>query len=231
MTAILQPANLHGHGGIVAGMTMRGFAPAGTETDELRRLAAQAAGFPAFAGVRQVHGGAVVRVDGPGIVPNHDGLVTDRADLLLTVVAADCALILLADREAGVIGACHSGWRGTVGHVAPATVEAMTELGARPPQTIAWIAPCISTEAFEVGEEVAAQFPPRAVRRRPDWPRPHVDLRVALLDQLRGSGLTDANLEADPGCPVLEAGRFYSYRVEGPAAGRMVGYIGRRSAS
>ena len=91
---------------------MRAFAPAGTETDELRRRATEAAGFEAFAGVRQVHGGEVIAVESPGVVPAHDGLVTNCADLLLTVVAADCALILLADPEAGVIGACHSGWRG-----------------------------------------------------------------------------------------------------------------------
>jgi copper oxidase (laccase) domain-containing protein len=107
----------------------------------------------------------------------------------------------------------------------------MAALGARPNRMLAWIAPCISTEAFEVGEEVAAQFPAHTVRRRPDWPRPHVDLRAALLDQLIESGLSGAHVETDPGCPVLEIDRFHSYRVEGSAAGRMVGYIGLRSAS
>jgi YfiH family protein len=212
-------------------MTLRAFAPAATPADDLRELTREALAFPAFAGVRQVHGGAVATVDGPGIVPHHDALVTGQADLLLTVVAADCALILLADAEAGVVGACHSGWRGTVAHIASATVEAMRALGSRPERTLAWIAPCISTEAFEVGEEVAAQFAPHAVQRRPEWPRPHVDLRAALLDQLRDAGLPADNVETDPGCPVLDTERFHSYRVEGPAAGRMVGYIGRRSAS
>src|SRR5687767_15891798 len=93
---------------------MRTFAPEGTDADELRRLAAQAAGFGELAGARQVHGASVATVRVPGIVPAHDGLVTDREGLLLTVVAADCALVLLADTVAGVVGACHSGWRGTV---------------------------------------------------------------------------------------------------------------------
>jgi YfiH family protein len=181
--------------------------------------------------VRQVHGAGVAVVEGPGIVPNHDALVTDRADLLLTVVAADCALILLADPAGGVIGACHSGWRGTVAGVLPATLDAMAVLGARAERVRAWVAPCISTEAFEVGEEVAAQFHPSAVQRRPEWPRPHVDLRAALVDQLLAAGLERAHVAADPGCPVRQIERFHSYRVEGPAAGRMVGYIGRRSAS
>jgi YfiH family protein len=212
-------------------MTLRAFAPASTEADELRRLAAVAAGFPGFAGVRQVHSAHVATVSGPGIVVDHDALVTDCADLLLTVVAADCALVLLADAEAGVVGACHSGWRGTVARIAPATVEAMVALGARPARTLAWVAPCISTDAFEVGEEVAEQFPSSTVHRRAEWPRPHVDLRAALSSQLREAGLTALNVESDPGCPVLEVDRFHSYRAEGPAAGRMVGYIGRRSAS
>lgn len=228
---IIAPDTLNALPGIVAGFTTRAFAAADTDTDEIRRRAAESVGFGAFAGGRQVHGDAVAVVRAGGIVPAHDALVTDVPDLLLTVVSADCALILLADAGAGVIGACHSGWRGTVSGIAGRTVEAMRSLGAAPAATYAWLGPCISAEAFEVGEEVADQFPMGAVVRRPDWPRPHVDLAAALVRQLVEAGLSEGHVEVDSACTALDTVRFYSYRAEGGTSGRMVGYIGRRSAS
>jgi YfiH family protein len=184
-----------------------------------------------MAGVRQVHGNDVAVVRTPGIVSDHDALVSDVPDLLLTVVAADCALILLADATAGVIGACHSGWRGTVGAILPRTLGAMTDLGADPARVNAWIGPCISAESFEVGEEVAARFAAAAVVRRAEWPRPHIDLRSALLDQLGGAGVSAEQVEVDDRCPALDTSEFYSYRAENGTRGRMIGYIGRRGAS
>jgi copper oxidase (laccase) domain-containing protein len=130
-----------------------------------------------------------------------------------------------------VIGAAHSGWRGTVAGVLPRTIEAMAALGGAPERLHAWIAPCISTEAFEVGEEVAEHFAPTLVARRPEWPRPHVDLRAALRAQLDAAGVPAANVEVDDRCPALDTATFYSYRAEGGTPGRMIGYIGRRSAS
>ncbi len=228
---IIAPQGLNTLPGIVAGFTTRPFAAAGTEPDAIRGRVADSLEFGSFAGGRQVHGNAVAVVREHGVLEATDAVVTAVPDLLLTVVSADCALVLLADPGAGVIGACHSGWRGTVGDIATRTVESMRGLGAHPARTHAWISPCISSESFEVGEEVAEQFPASAVVRHADWPRPHIDLRAAILEQLTGAGLAPAQIEADEACTARDLERFYSYRAEGGTAGRMVGYIGRRRAS
>ena len=220
------PPALNALPGVVAGFTTRAFSTPDEPIDDVRRRAGEAAGFEAVASVGQVHEAGVATVRAAGHVPAHDGLVTDRRGLLLTVVAADCALLLMADPEAGVVGACHSGWRGTVAGVAANTVAAMQALGAEPARIRAWIAPCISAEAFEVGEEVAAAFPAGAVVRRADWPRPHVDLRAALRAQLTAAGLAPAHVEVDAACPALDTDRFYSYRAEGGTKGRMIGFVG-----
>ncbi len=57
-------------------------------------------------------------------------MVTTRRDVALGIVTADCAPVLLADAEAGVIGAVHAGWRGAVAGVLEATLDAMRALGA-----------------------------------------------------------------------------------------------------
>ena len=225
---VLAPSVFDSAPDVVAGFTLRSFAPADLAREAVRERLGARVGFDRVASVGQVHGADVATVWGGGHVEAHDGVVTAERGVLLTTVAADCALVLLADAEAGVVGACHSGWRGTVAGVTANTVAAMSALGARAGRMRAYLAPCISAEAFEVGEEVAAQFRAEAVVRRPDWPRPHVDLRAELVAQLAAVGVADANVEVSEACTLREPERFYSYRGEGGTPGRMLGFVGLR---
>ncbi|MEM6287451.1 MAG: polyphenol oxidase family protein [Bacteroidota bacterium] len=211
---------------LVGGVTTRAFAPPEEPLDATRARLGAEVGM-AVASVGQVHEARVAVVTEAGHVPAHDGLVTAETGLLLTVVAADCGLVVLADPKAGVTGACHSGWRGTVAGIVGETVGAMRRLGAEPVRMRAYLGPCISAEAFEVGEEVAARFPEAAVVRRPEWPRPHVDLKAEVARQLAEAGV--GQVEVDAGCTVAGNARFYSYRVEAGAAGRILGFVGQRA--
>jgi hypothetical protein len=110
----------------------------------------------------QVHSTEVLTVGSerwtsPG-APKADGLVTDRPDVVLGVMAADCAPVLLADPQAQVIGACHAGWRGALNGVVQATIAAMEKLGARRERCHAVVGPCIGRESYEVGPEFPAPF-------------------------------------------------------------------------
>lgn len=179
----------------------------------------------------QVHGADVTTVETPRHAPACDGLVTATPNLLLAVTVADCAAILFADPEAGVVGACHSGWRGTVGGIAASTVEAMQDLGARPSQTYAYVGPCIGVESFEVGPEVADEFEdtfgPDVVHTRDAWRRPHVDLKAAIRQQLDALGLPDDRVEICPHDTMQQTDRFFSYRsTNGGPVGSMFGAIG-----
>jgi YfiH family protein len=110
---------------------------------------------------RQVHGTRVLvareGISGPQAT-EADALVTDRMGLALGVLSADCAPVLIADREARVIGCAHAGWRGALAGVIEATVEAMTRLGARREQMSAAVGPCIAKPSYEVGPDMLAQF-------------------------------------------------------------------------
>lgn len=224
---MIRPSVFGNESGISSGFTTRYFADSEEEVSDSRERLRKLAGFNALVSADQVHGTRVEVVREPQHVPVCDALVTDRTDLLLTVVSADCALVLLADLEAGIAGVCHSGWRGTAGRISIKTVSTMANLNARPACIRAYVAPCISASAFEVGEEVAEQFDESVVLRRPEWPRPHVDLKSELLRQLLEAGLGRENIEIDTGCTASETERFYSYRAEGGTVGRMIGFIGR----
>ncbi len=130
------------------------------EVLENRRRTQQVFGLP-FVSARQVHGAEVVTVTAPwvaGAGPTADALVSAKAGLGLGVLTADCVPILLADVGAGVVGACHGGWRGLKAGVVEATVAAMAALGARRPQIKAAIGPCLGPQSYEVGHEFPEHF-------------------------------------------------------------------------
>jgi YfiH family protein len=99
--------------------------------------------------------------------PHADALVTDRPGVVLGIVTADCAPILLADAQAGVVGAAHAGWKGAFGGVAEATVEAMVALGARRDRIAAAIGPCIGQSSYEVDQGFYLKF----IEQAPDHAR------------------------------------------------------------
>jgi YfiH family protein len=85
-------------------------------------------------------------------------MATREKGIALGVLAADCAPVLLSDARAGVIGACHAGWKGAIGGVVANTVAEMEALGAARENIVAAIGPCISQEAYEVGPEFFDRF-------------------------------------------------------------------------
>jgi len=171
----------------------------------------------------QEHGVRVLTLDAPlgDARPRADGMVSARPGLALGILTADCAPVLLADRAAGVIGACHAGWKGALGGVLGATIDAMEALAANRPTIAAAIGPCIGRQNYEVGPEFRAAFlasapqnteffapAARADPRRTDhW---LFDLPGFIAAALRALGLKDiALLDADTyGQPA----RFFSFR-------------------
>ncbi len=175
----------------------------------------------------QVHGSAVLAVTEGGLYRGYDGLVTAQPGVLLCITAADCAAVLLADPEARIVGACHAGWRGTVACIVARTVEVMAHLGARPQRMLAYVSPCISRAAFEVGPEVAARFDDAFVYPQAEG-NPHVDLKAALQHQLQDAGLAEGHIEVAAGCTASDTAQFFSHRAENGRTGRMMGAIGYR---
>jgi YfiH family protein len=191
-----------------------------------RRFCASLDTNPAWlATAGQVHGSTVRVIDAPRHEPFCDGLVTTTAGLLLAVAVADCAAVLLADPIRGVAGACHAGWRGAVRGIVADTVTAMANRGAVPAEIRAYVSPCLSREAFEVGPEVAEQFDPAVVAHPNGTERPHVNLKAALRRQLEDTGLLSSAIEVSDRCTLQEPDHFFSYRASDGPTGRMFGAI------
>ncbi|WP_233356074.1 peptidoglycan editing factor PgeF [Henriciella aquimarina] len=94
--------------------------------------------------------------------PRADGMVTNLPGIALCILTADCVPVLLADRKAGVIGACHAGWKGALGGICEATIAKMEEIGANRKDIHAAVGPCIGQDSYEVGPEFRDEFLERA---------------------------------------------------------------------
>jgi YfiH family protein len=149
--------------GLVAGLNVGlGSAddPAAIAENRRRAVAAVAPGSR-LATVFQVHSPeVVVAIEAwpDDARPPADAIVTDRPGLVLGILTADCAPVLFADIEAGVIGAAHAGWKGAIAGVTDATVIAMENLGARRERISAVVGPCIAQASYEVDEGFRARF-------------------------------------------------------------------------
>lgn len=187
-------------------------------------------------GVYQVHSPLCVTVAEPwddATRPEADALVTDRPGLLLAIVTADCAPVLLADREAGVVGAAHAGWKGAIGGVCEATVAAMEALGARRARIAAAIGPCIAQASYEVDDGFRARFlaeDPAHARLFAEGRPGHwqFDLAAFVVARLAGCGV--GRVEPMGLDTLAPEGRYYSYRratlAGEPAYGRQISLIG-----
>ncbi|MCI5049498.1 MAG: peptidoglycan editing factor PgeF [Rickettsiales bacterium] len=107
----------------------------------------------------QVHSAVVETVEAPwDALPKADAMVTNKPNIVLGILTADCAPVLFADHKAGVVGAAHAGWKGAIGGVLENTITAMEALGAKRESIAAAIGPCIAQGSYEVGAEFYAQF-------------------------------------------------------------------------
>jgi YfiH family protein len=109
----------------------------------------------------QIHSSEALHVTAPWEAearPRCDGLVTDVPGLALGVTGADCGMLLFADARAGVIGACHAGWKGALTGMIAATVAAMEARGARRGDIHVALGPAIGAKSYEVGPEFVARF-------------------------------------------------------------------------
>ncbi|HET7447819.1 MAG TPA: peptidoglycan editing factor PgeF [Methyloceanibacter sp.] len=167
----------------------------------------------------QQHSAEAVTVKKPwdgAKTPEADAMVTSTPGLALGVLTADCAPVLFADGEAGVIGAAHAGWRGALSGIVEATVKAMEKLGAAPERITAVIGPAISQKAYEVGSEYLEQFLAEEPGSGPFFVtdeasgEPHFDLPGYVGERLARAGVGQI---ADLGlCTYCEETRLFSYR-------------------
>ena len=199
---------------------------ADTIPQPLRRLGWGSDNLP-LALPRQTHTSHAVWVTKPGREPDTDAVVTDVPGLCVCVKTADCIPILLYDQARHVVASIHAGWKGTVHYIVRNTIDMMERRGTSPRDIIALIAPGISLDSFEVGDEVcdlflrsgfpmdkiARQFPSTGARSQ-KW---HIDLWEANKWVLEQCGVRQIIIS---GIDTYTTPEYYSARRETIDTGR-----------
>lgn len=201
-----------------------------------RRAVAAVLPGAALVTLHQVHSAEAVAVTAPFADdgrPRADALATDRPGLLLGILTADCVPVLLADRQAGVVGAAHAGWKGAVGGVIEAAVACMEGLGAVRGRIAAAVGPCIGQASYEVDEGFLHRFVDQAaanarffVAGRAGHHR--FDIEAYVVHRLDEAGVGEVAVLGPDTC--ADERRFFSYRratLRGePGYGRQISLIG-----
>lgn len=190
---------------------------------------------------RQTHGTRCLNIDDsfmqlPGdersaLLHGVDAVITALKGVCIGVSTADCIPVLLHDCKRGVIAAIHAGWRGTVaGITAKCVKEMQSTYGCEGRDIRAFIAPGISIDSFEVGDEVyeefaGAGFPMERIAKRyptaDDGEKWHIDLWEANRLQLVAAGVLPENIQVAGICTYKEHERFFSARRLGINSGRI----------
>jgi YfiH family protein len=176
-----------------------------------------------MASLAQIHSSLVLTAsESNGCVGEGDALITNRANVFVSVRTADCFPILLADDRGKVVAAVHAGWRGTAAGVSKQTLKKMAaDFGTEPRDIYAAIGPGIGPCCYAVGAEVARLFTPPGVL----VPVGHIDLAEVNRRQLVEAGVPESQIEIVGGCTHCDPLRFYSYRRDRFEARRMISYI------
>lgn len=180
--------------------------------------------------IKQVHGDAVLKIDeAPTQYLEGDALITDQKGLPIGVMTADCVPILIEDKRTGAIAAIHAGWRGTAKRIVQRTVEALArEYGSQPEDLLAAIGPAIGDCCYEIGPEVVAELaklPGKDQCLTQREGKTYADLKAFNRHLLQESGVTE--IDQTEFCTRCNEELFYSYRRNGPHAGRMIAGIER----
>lgn len=184
-----------------------------------------------------IHGDATADLDtlpDPGIFPaagvpawepaDSDALCSGRPGRVLAVTMADCLTALVFDPARGTIAAVHAGWRGTLARILAKTLTSLSLSGRILPAST-WVAfgPCLRATSLAVGPEVAAQLDPRFMSQRAG--QAYFDMPADNRAQAIACGILPDHIRDLGGDTLSEPERYYSYRRDGAASGRLAAFI------
>jgi len=160
------------------------------------------------------------------LIPETDGLITNRRSVFLTVTVGDCAPIYFFDGKKRIIGLAHAGWRGVVKNISKSLVSKMiTDFKTNPKDIYVYIGPHLKKCHFEIKEDIVSQFRKDDILKENGIMR--VDLFLIIKRQLLSLGVMSKNINSSDDCTFCGVEKYFSYRRDKPdKAQSMVAYIG-----
>lgn len=211
--------------GVYAGLNLGVHVGDDPEAVRKNRATVQAQVPVPVAYLNQTHSTTVVRAaDALEKLTDADAAVDSDGLAACAAMTADCLPVLFCDRAGTAVAAAHAGWRGLAGGILENTVRAMN---VPPVEIMAYLAPAIGPDAFEVGQDVKDAFcgkMPEAESAFEDigGGKYLADIYALARQTLHREGVTQ--IYGGDRCTVLERDTFFSYRRDGQT-GRMASII------
>jgi len=174
---------------------------------------------------QQRHTAVVKNISAPGTYEYCDALMTNVANVYLSVSVADCIPIFIYDVSKKAVACVHAGWRGSEQKIVEKTLQRMGQVfGTEPDGVLAFIGPAAGKCCYEVGAEVAQKFDDEFIDRRAG--KLYLDLKQVNWQQLRSVGVADSRIERHKDCTICNPASYHSFRRDRERSGRMMGIIG-----
>lgn len=171
----------------------------------------------------QCHSNICVNVGSPYSL-KADASISQTPGVVCAVLTADCLPVFLCKKDGSAVGVIHAGWRGLLGGVIEASIEA---LDPNKGEILAHLGPGISQNAFEVGAEVREAFVDSHAGYASAFIRCNNKYMFDLYAVAR-TALVAHGVESITGgdrCTYSEKNQYFSYRRDGEVSGRMAHLI------
>ena len=158
---------------------------------------------------------------------NADASWIDSNQRTCVVMTADCLPVLITDKQGSFVAAIHAGWRGLCDGIIEKSIQKICdELTVKNDQLLVWLGPCIGPTAFEVGDEVRAEFVAHNMSASDAFVAANGKwlANLHLLAKLRLADFKGVTITEDESCTFNDSELFYSYRRDGQT-GRLATFI------
>ena len=182
--------------------------------------------------IRQIHSDKVFVYKGNDeefIENEGDGIITNEKSVIVGAFTADCVPVLLVDEVKCVVGAVHSGWKGTFNDISKKAVGKMIkEYGSNVEDIRAYIGPHIRQCCYEVSEELKEKFIEKfnMIPEENLFNGRNLSMELCIESDLKTIGLKDENIYSLKLCTHCEKeSKLFSYRASNGTYGRLFSFI------
>jgi len=198
-----------------------------------RFLSAIGIDYRALICAKQVHGKNVTYVTqankGSGAlsydssIRDTDGFLTDKKNIPIAILTADCLSIFIYDPVSPAVGILHAGWRSTENNICAEAIRLMQEkFGSRPDRLLVGFGPSIRSCCCKMDDDFKSNFPFGLINRDGSL---YLDIALINTRQLATCGVKEKNIFDPELCTFSENKDFFSFRKEADASGRMISVI------
>lgn len=181
--------------------------------------------------MKQIHSDNIIEIDASHTFdtpPTCDALITNRTNIPLMIMSADCTPILLYDTQNHAIGVVHAGRAGALSEILPKTIQHMNKsYGTDINYLLVVLGPSIHGCCYEINDTIAQTVKERgyckALLTKND--KVLLDVNTILLQQLDFLGVLQTNIEVIDHCTACQSDTYFSYRAHCQHTGRIAGVM------